>query len=444
MDENNITSTNFDYDIYSGGSSEAAVNELYAEEQKEIARAEKLAKKAKKNKLDLTGVESVTDENIDSLIYGEGYYPEEEPEPVGMEEPITPLHNDLTDRAQTYRNSQPPEGFTQNPYAQAAPPQQAQQAQAQQQAPRQPMPQKPIPEYQVGANDPYATDNFQSTYTDTSNYQAEAMAAQLRGQSVVYGQQMYGSSPQQTFGQYDPQMPQQPYMQQGQPNMQQQGQPYMQQGQPYAQTSPYDAQGRYDPQNVYGQNRPVQQQAGMTREQGIAMVDQMMSQDRMMSRGSLYTGSGPRYSGRSTSAVRPGMSKRERGLAQVDQMMAQDRASHQTTDQLVSALNKTPYDLPNRGMYHASPKNIDEIGGGGDMAWYFLWFAAGALIPFGAFTLPFEFCIIIGAVFGLIGAVILHNGKEGFDLRTSLSMSKTELLLIPICAVIGVALYFFY
>ncbi len=125
-------------------------------------------------------------------------------------------------------------------------------------------------------------------------------------------------------------------------------------------------------------------------------------------------------------------------------MMAQDRASHQTTDQLVSALNKTPYDLPNRGMYHASPKNIDEIGGGGDMAWYFLWFAAGALIPFGAFTLPFEFCIIIGAVFGLIGAVILHNGKEGFDLRTSLSMSKTELLLIPICAVIGVALYFFY
>ncbi|MBR1423166.1 MAG: hypothetical protein IJ571_06985 [Ruminococcus sp.] len=407
MDDNNITSTNFDYDIYTGGNAESAVNEIYAEEQKEIERAEKLAKRANKNKLDFTGVESVTGENIDSLIFNE----EPEPEPVEMDDPTVPTRNDLRDRAQTYRNYEPPEGYR-NPY--------------------QSEPQKPIPAYQVGANDPYATDNFQSTYTDTSNYQAEAMAARMRGQTVTYGQQMYGAT-QQGYGQLNMQMPQQ-------------GQPYAQ-----PQTSPYDAQGRYDPQNVYGQNGQYRQQGSMPREQGMAMVDQMMSQDRMMSRGSLYSGSRSRYSSTSSSAIRPGMSKRERGLAQVDQMMAQDRASHQTTDTVIGVLNQRQTghfgrDIASGYSAGLGGSRLDERsgGGGGDMAWYFLWFAVGALIPFGAFNLPFEFCIIIGAVFGLIGAVILHNGKEGFDFKTSLSMSKTELLLIPVCAVIGVLLYFFY
>ena len=120
-------------------------------------------------------------------------------------------------------------------------------------------PQQQIPAYQVGANDPYATDNFNSTYTDTSNYQAEAMAAQMRGQTVTYGQAMYGGAPQPMF---DPQT----------------GQPLQQPRQNY---SPYDAQGRYDPLNVYGQNGQYQPQQGrMSQAEGIAMVDQMLAQGR--------------------------------------------------------------------------------------------------------------------------------------------------------------------
>ena len=440
LDDNNITSTNFDYDIYSGGSAEAAINEMYAEEQKELERARKLAAKSKKNKLDFTGVESVTDENIDSLIYGSDYVPE--PEPVEMADPIVPAHNDLRDRAMTNRNSEPSEYV--NPYTAQPAPTAGQGMQAQQNMQQSPVqgqrpsmqqqaPQQSVPAYQVGANDPYATDNFNSTYTDTSNYQAEAMAARMRGQTVTYGQAMYGGAPQPMF---DPQT----------------GQPLQQPQQNY---SPYDAQGRYDPLNVYGQNGQYQPQQGrMSQAEGIAMVDQMLAQGRR-DRSSLYESIPSHQKSstyRSTTTVRPGMSKRERGVAQVESMMAQDRASHGNTDSFIKALNASPmelgarrsghsygtYDMFGRREYNENDEVIS-----GELAWYLLWFAAGAGIPFGAFDLNLAFCIMIGSVFGLIGAVIKHNGKEGFDFKTSILMSKTEIALIPICIVLGIVLYFY-
>ncbi len=74
----------------------------------------------------------------------------------------------------------------------------------------------------------------------------------------------------------------------------------------------------------------------------------------------------------------------------------------------------------------------------GAVLWYIVWFAAGAGIPFGAFGLAPGFCIMTGAVFGLIGAIVKHNGKEGFDLRTSLIMSRAEMVLVLVCVLAGI------
>ncbi len=449
---------------------ESEINEMYAEELKEASKEGSFfgrvfsdepepapVRRQKSPFAGLSGVEDISLEDIDRQTpppppppqnsaqpyyqgqpqYGGPY--QYEPEKVGMEEPIMPAHNDLRDRSMTNRNGEPTgyvNRYTEQPAPMASqgmqgqpqPNMQWQRPPVQQPFVRQSPPQQSVPAYQVGENDPYATDNFNSIYTDTSNYQAEAMAAQMRGQTVTYGAPMYGTAPQPRF---DPQT----------------GQPLQQPQQGF---NPYDAQGRYDPQNVYGQNGQYQQQGRMSQAEGLAMVDQMLAQGRR-ERSSLYesipshqSGSTYRSTYRSTPNVRPGMDRRERAKAQVDQMIAQDRASHAGTDRLVQTLNSSGSSYGRRGVFGAASRSADERPTGTEgMGWYFLWFIAGALVPFGAFDLHFAFCLMIGSVFGVIGAIIKHNGMEGFDLKTSLSLSKTELLLVPITAAIALALYFY-
>ena len=454
---------------------ESEINEMYAEELKEAKKEEEgsffsrafsdepepaVPRRPKSTFAGLSGVEDISLEDIDKQTvppppppqfggqpyyqgqpqYGQPYL--QEPERMGMDEPVMPAHNDLSDKAMTYRNSQPPKGY-QNPYSQPAAPMGGQPMGAQgvtmgqpgapmgQQPMGQPgaqpqRPPQPIPSYQVGANDPYATNSFQSSYTDTSMYRTQGYGAQ----------QMYGAPPQQGYPQYGQGM-QQP-MQGGRPM---QGGPM--QGGPMQGGSMQQGAfngGQPNAMGGYPNGQPQNggyRQGSMSYEEGLAMVSQMMAENSTSRNG---------FQARQNyrNAMRPGMDRKERAKAQVDEMLAQDKASHEGTDRLVQALNSSGTSYGRRGAFGGMSRAADERPSATEgMGWYFLWFCAGALIPFGAFDLHFAFCLMIGALFGVIGAVIKHNGMEGFDFRTSLTLSKTELLLVPITAVIGLALYFY-